>query len=195
MHAVGRAVHALRALGVGLLAVAGTSRHERAIAASNRRWTRRSAQPDQDAPPPSSPAPAPPDAVAVEPSGESPEAGLIETEAKKGKSGPTGPAGATGPTGANGPISTTFVAGGALLPATRFETVFAEAVCPEGSQVIVGGFDTSVDGDLSNEVKVDAALAFSEIDDVRATYRVVFTRAATDNEFPILVFAFAVCSP
>jgi hypothetical protein len=183
---------------VGLLAVTGTSRHERVAAASNRRRTRRGAQPGQDGPPAQPAAPAPPDAVAVEPTGESSETGLVEAEAKKGKTGPTGPAGATGPTGppgAKGPISTTFVAGGALLAATRFETVFADAVCPEGSQVIVGGFDTSVDGALSNEVKVDSALAFSEIGADRARYRVVFTRAATSSENSILVIAFAVCSP
>lgn len=188
-----RAVRALSAVGVGLLAVTGTVREERAGAASTRRRTRRGAQSGQDAPPP--PAPEPPDPVAVGPAEESPEIGLVETEAKKGTPGPTGPPGATGPTGANGPIATTFVTGAALLPAARFETVFAEAVCPEGSQVIVGGFDTSVDGVLSNEVKVDSALAFSEIDDVRAAYRVVFSRAAINNENPILVIALAVCSP
>ena len=139
--------------------------------------------------------PTPSDDVAREPTGTAPDTGLVETEAKKSPTGPAGPAGATGPTGANGPISTTFVAGGALLPATRFETVFAEAVCPPGSQVIVGGFDTSVDGTLSNEVKVDSALAFSEIGDDRARYRVVFSRAATGDENPIVVIAFAVCSP
>lgn len=189
------AVGAMGAAGVGLLAVAGAPGREDAVVAAKRRRTRRGAPQGQGGTPPEPDAPAPPDAHAIEPATESPEAGLVELEAKKGTTGPAGPTGATGPTGAAGPISTTFVAGGALLGDSLFATVFADAECPAGSQVVVGGFDTSVDGVLSNDVKVDSMFALSEIGDFRARHRVVFSRTATDIEGSILVLAIAVCSP
>jgi hypothetical protein len=61
--------------------------------------------------------------------------------------------------------------------------------------VIVGGFDTSVNGAQTGEVKVNSAEAVEADGDTPALYRVTFTRTGTATPDPIVVFAFAVCSP
>jgi hypothetical protein len=61
--------------------------------------------------------------------------------------------------------------------------------------VIVGGFDTSVRGALSAEVKVNSAVAVEASGVTPARYRVTFTRTGTTIEDTIVVLAFAVCSP
>jgi hypothetical protein len=121
-----------------------------------------------------------------------PEDGSATTEAIKG---PTGSRGPTGPSGPRGPIATSFAAGAVLLAASPFATVTVDAECPPGSEVIAGGFDTSVTGTLSGEVKVNSAVAIDGSAITPARYRVGFTRTGTASGSPIVVSAFAVCSP
>ena len=121
-----------------------------------------------------------------------PEDGLATTEAIKG---PTGSRGPTGPSGPRGPIATSFVAAAVLLAASPFATAEVDAECPPGSEVIVGGFDTSVTGSLTGEVKVNSAEAIDGSGATPARYRVTFTRTATVTGSSIVVSAFAVCSP
>jgi hypothetical protein len=82
-----------------------------------------------------------------------------------------------------------------LLAATLFATAAVDAVCPEDSAVIVGGFDTSVNGAQTGEVRVNSAVAVEADGDTPALYRVRFTRTGTDDPNPIVVIAIAVCSP
>ena len=121
-----------------------------------------------------------------------PEDGLATTEALKG---PTGSRGPTGPTGPRGPIATSLAAGAALLAAAPFATATVDAECPPGSELIAGGFDTSVSGSLTGEVKVNSAEAIDGSGATPARFRVTFTRTATVTGSSIVVSAFAVCSP
>ena len=142
--------------------------------------------------------PTPIDDAAGEPTGGTPENGLLGTEAKKGPTGPTGitgRTGATGPTGADGPITTSIAVGSAFLASSPSVTATVDAECPPGSEVIVGGFDTSVNGDQTSEVKVNSAKAIEADGAAPAKFRVTFTRTGTAVANTIVVFAFAVCSP
>jgi hypothetical protein len=147
-------------------------------------------------------APAPAADAAQNPSdeqaGATPKDGLLTTEAKQGPTGPagaSGPTGPTGPTGARGPLATSVATGTAFLASTPFATATVEAACPADSEVIVGGFDTSVRGALSAEVKVNSAVAVDASGVTPARYRVTFTRTGTATADTIVVIAFAVCSP
>jgi hypothetical protein len=142
--------------------------------------------------------PTPIDDIAGEPVGTTPEDSQVGIEAKKGPTGPsgaTGPTGVRGPTGADGPLATSFAVGSAFLAASPFVTATVDAECPPGSEVIVGGFDTSVQGNQTGEVKVNSAKAIEADGNTPAKYRVTFTRTGTANANTIVVIAFAVCSP
>jgi hypothetical protein len=179
-----RAVHALGVASVGLLAMVGGRGHEDDVAAARRRWTRRGSRQGRGGPPPRP--------AALAPAEETPGDSRVAAEAKKGNPGPTG---LTGPTGERGPIATSFETGAKLLSDSLFATAIVDAECPAGSEVIVGGFDTSVNGAQTGEVKVNSAVAIEADGNSPALYRVTFTRTGTAVDGDILVIAFAVCSP
>jgi hypothetical protein len=124
--------------------------------------------------------------------------GSVAAEANKGKPGPKGPAGPAGPRGAAGPVATSFAVGAELLAATIGATVTVDAECPDlgaGTRILSGGFNTSVAGATSAEVRVDSAVPVDANGSTPALYRVKFTRTGTAINGSILVLAHAICSP
>lgn len=173
-----------------------------AFAASpHRRRSRRGSRRDRGENQRQPTAPAPPDPTAAETvaavASEPAASGTVTAEAQgpAGPKGATGPTGRTGATGADGPIATSFAAGAILLASTLFATAVVDAECPEGSEIVVGGFDTSVSGADTGEVKVNSAVAIEATGTTPARYRVTFTRTGTTLQSAIVVSAFAVCSP
>jgi hypothetical protein len=138
------------------------------------------------------------DANHFDPVGDAFDDGSVAAEAKKGKPGPKGPAGPAGPRGAVGPVATSFAAAGSQLAATIGATVTVDAECPAlgaGTRILSGGFDTSVAGATSTDVRVDSATPVDANGSTPALYRVKFTRTDTAVNNPIVVIAFAICSP
>jgi hypothetical protein len=118
-----------------------------------------------------------------------------------GPAGPAGPAGAGGPAGAagpDGPVSTSFAVAAGTLGVNLNQTITVEAQCPDlgaGTRILDGGFDTSVEGNESDEVIVNFAIPVAATATTPALYRVQFTRAKTAFANDIVVLAFAICTP